>query len=248
MTNQRVEIWADLLDPRDPEHQHVVIIQVKEDGDYWSMQFHDGWWFSILKSHGVEPKTGDVARTYGLGIGSTIRGIEIGEKTVYYRTVEEEKERHRQWVAEKEAKEKAEYEANAEKYRERVAALPEVFRTRIARFVMNNPEFSWRYLGYELSSCEDAVKIADVLKTGDAIVEFQKMDYEHQMERVPGLCDGHSGNTFGWAVRLAHHFVTNPDLVWADHAAISPLVGCDDAGCPPLTESQMPASLRTDAK
>jgi hypothetical protein len=63
---------------------------------------------------------------------------------------------------------------------------------------------------------------------------FAKMGYDEQQKAVPGMFDGHSGNTFGMAVRLAHHYLTDPDLVWREHAAISALIGCEEAGCPPV--------------
>jgi hypothetical protein len=231
--------------PRDPEYTVERIDEVKDGGEYWSIHFVEGFCFSIPKAqHPEEPALGSPVRLYGQGFGRPVRGVEIGDRTVYYRTQEEEAERHRNWVAEQKAARKDHYETHREDYTRRVAALPGPFQKRIARFTRNQPEFPWEYLPYELSACEDAVKIAAALKTSDAIIAFQKEPYERQRELVPGLFDGHSGNTFGWAVRLAHHYVTNPDLVWADHAAISSLVGCDDAGCPPLKGDEIPESLR----
>jgi len=236
---------TDLGPARDPGCTFQYLAEVKSEGDYWGLRFADGWWFSIPKiKHPEEPAVGSPVRLYGEGLGLPVRGIEIGSRTVYYRTKEEEAERHRNWVADQKAERKAHYEANRVDYDKRVGALPEPFQKRIDRFIRNQPEFPWEYLPYELAACEDAVKIAAALKTSDAIRDFQGTDHEHQRELVPGLADGHSGNTFGWAVRLAHHYVTNPDLVWADHAAISALVGCDDAGCPPLKGDEVPESLR----
>lgn len=37
---------------------------------------------------------------------------------------------------------------------------------------------------------------------------------------------------FGFAVRLAYWYVTDPGAVVAEHGALTPLVGCGDYGCP----------------
>jgi hypothetical protein len=49
--------------------------------------------------------------------------------------------------------------------------------------------------------------IADALGDEPAIDEFVKMDWEEQKKWVPGLDDGHSGNTFGGSVALARALV-----------------------------------------
>lgn len=57
--------------------------------------------------------------------------------------------------------------------------------------------------------------------------------YDHKLQRavLPTLFDGHSGNSFGMALRLAYHYLTNPENVFLEHGALTPLVGCDDYGC-----------------
>ncbi len=58
-------------------------------------------------------------------------------------------------------------------------------------------------LGYNRFCCEQGILIAESLKTKDKIIEFHKMDWDNQKKLVPGLDDGHSGNTFGSACKLA---------------------------------------------
>ena len=65
----------------------------------------------------------------------------------------------------------------------------------------------------------------------DGFKSWSKADWKEQQKLVPALADGHSGNTFGIAVRLAWHFLVNPELVLQEHGAMCPLVGCRDYGC-----------------
>jgi hypothetical protein len=57
--------------------------------------------------------------------------------------------------------------------------------------------------GYNRFCCEQGIIIAESLRTKDKIFEFNKMGWDEQKKLVPGLDDGHSGNTFGMACRLA---------------------------------------------
>ncbi len=90
--------------------------------------------------------------------------------------------------------------------------------------------------GYELAACEEAVRIAKVCETEEEVRRFGALSFDEQKAMVPCMDDGHSGNTFGMAVRLALHFVTKPENVWLDHAAIAALVGCYEAGCEPVED------------
>ena len=53
---------------------------------------------------------------------------------------------------------------------------------------------------------------------------------------IEAMCDPyygneHSGNTFGFSVRLAYLMAERPDLIAMEHGALCPLVGCKDYGC-----------------
>ena len=50
----------------------------------------------------------------------------------------------------------------------------------------------------------EAVKIFEALKTPEAIEDFHEKSFEAQKSSVPALDEGHSGNTFGCATRLAY--------------------------------------------
>ncbi len=57
--------------------------------------------------------------------------------------------------------------------------------------------------GYNRYCCEQAIIIAESLRNKDKIIEFSKMGWGQQKALVPGLDDGHSGNTFGISCKLA---------------------------------------------
>ena len=56
---------------------------------------------------------------------------------------------------------------------------------------------------YNLFAMEQGILIAEALQTKEAIVEFKDKGWDEQKKLVPGLDDGHSGNTFGMALRFA---------------------------------------------
>lgn len=58
----------------------------------WSIQRADGWSFFVPGTSPVEPTVGMSARFYGRGIGSTVRGLFLDGKEVFYRTEEQDNE------------------------------------------------------------------------------------------------------------------------------------------------------------
>lgn len=58
-------------------------------------------------------------------------------------------------------------------------------------------------VGYNRFCCDQGILIAESLRDKEKIIEFHKMNCDDQKKLVPGLDDGHSGNTFGMACRLA---------------------------------------------
>jgi len=58
-------------------------------------------------------------------------------------------------------------------------------------------------LDYNLFACEQGILIADALQSKERIKEFYEMNWDDQKKLVPGLDDGHSGNTFGMACKIA---------------------------------------------
>lgn len=217
------------------------IAAVSDGSDYWEIKRADGWEFGIAKKYGVEPRVGDCARFYGDGIGSPVRGVDLNGVEVYYETAAEYQARTGAEWAERKAEQKRRYFAEeAEKSRARIERLPTPFVQRLNGFWQRNPEF-WEHEGYELFVCEQAVLIADTLKTTEAVHAFhQRTDWAAQVADVPGLDDGHSGNTFGAACQFAQFYLERPEIIPELHGALCPLVGCTSYGC--WAVSQTPAT------
>ena len=185
--------------------------------------------------HGVEPHAGDEAKFYGRGIGFPVRGLTLNGRVVFYRTAQEEDERHRQAVEADKRKRRDDFEREGRaKLDADYATLPAEFKRRLDGLRRRNPDFRWEYEGYEMMVCRDAALIALALKDADTVRAFGAAPYEEQRRRVPELNDGHSGNSFGAAVRLAWLYLSSPALVEREHGAICPLVGCRDYGCAAL--------------
>lgn len=217
----------------DNEFHEYIIKTVGESGDYWSILTTESSGFGIPKPTPIDPKPGMTVRTYGPMFGF-IRGVYLNGEKCYYRTPAEDREKHRLDMIEKDRQDRAKFEKNRTDHDRRIAALPECFRQRIAKFQYNNPDFRWKFESYELFCCEQAVVIADTLKTPEAIREFHAIkEWKDQMSAVPGLSDGHSGNTFGCAVTLAIDYLTKKQNVVARHGALAPLVGSEEYGCVP---------------
>lgn len=221
------------------EHEDHVLTEVRESGDYYELGT-GGCWLAVKKTQCQRPpQVGQVARYYGRGFGHPVRGVDIDGVEVYYETETDHRARLEREQAERDREAKAKADANRPALDARVAALPDCFQKRIARFRRNDPNFYWNHEGYEMSACVDAVKIADACGSAEEVRKFAKLGWNEQTSRVPSISDGHSGNTFGMACRLAHHYLADPRLVFAEHAAISPLLGCEGAGCPPVTDDEM---------
>lgn len=132
-----------------------------------------------------------------------------------------------------------------EEIRSTYDGLPQPFRDRIDKFVdTKGPSWWWEFGSYELSACTDAVLIARAaakdlgLEPGvgidsDDIREAVAQWVKHaEPETIPGAFDGHSGNSWAFAQRLASLWLTDPAMVVLEHGALTPLVGCKEYGCP----------------
>lgn len=62
-------------------------------------------------------------------------------------------------------------------------------------------------------------------------INKMELDYEKQIQKVPDLDEGHSGNSFGVSCRLAYWFIKEPEYVYKEHGALCPLIGCKNYGC-----------------
>ena len=78
----------------DNEFQDRTITAVEKHPDGSYEITHDGLCFYVPGSTPIEPKVGMVARFYGKGLGSRVRGLYIDGQKVFYRTEAEDKEQH----------------------------------------------------------------------------------------------------------------------------------------------------------
>jgi hypothetical protein len=229
-------------------------------GEGWGITCSDGWSFFVLDK-GVEPHVGDTARFYGRGLGSVVRGLDIEGREVFYRTPEQQQEHDARENERRAQERRDQYEANKTALDASFDSLPQEFKDRIAGLRERNPEFRWEYENYEMMVCVDAVRMARACESPDigtqlkvhgirlengewaddpagrlqafAAINSKANNYRYELQRelIPSLSDGHSGNSFGAAVRLAYLYLTQPDLVEKEHGALCPLVGCEDYGC-----------------
>lgn len=79
----------------DQEFEDVRIDGVERQSDGTFAIACDGWHLWCGKECLIEPRVGQVARKYGRGIGSPVRGLFIDGEKIWYRTEAEEKE-HRE--------------------------------------------------------------------------------------------------------------------------------------------------------
>ena len=215
----------------DAEFEEARVANVSGNStDGWSIERSDGWSFGVRPDSPIVPKVGMTARLYGRGLGYTVRGLMLDGVTVFYETAEQHSARMDREHAERDRERRYDFEKNRTDFDRRYRALPEVFQRRLDKFRGNNPDFRWKYESYEMFCCEQAVEIAAKVKADD-LPEFANLDFAEQRLIVPNLSDGHSGNTFGCAVRLAHLYLTNPEGVVQLHGAMAPLVGSEEYGC-----------------
>lgn len=193
--------------------------------------FHIGWDREEYPSAPI-PKEGDSIRLYGKGFGYQVRGIVVGQTTVYYRTEEQQQQKHEKEAEESKQKRLREFDLNKDKQDQRLLALPVEFQERISAFLEKNPTFRSDYEPYELFCSEQAVAIAKELGSErKAYTEFLALDVKKQLEKVPKLSDLHSGNTLGYAIRLALTYASRPEDLRKEHGALCNLVGCISYSC-----------------
>jgi len=212
----------------------LTLTKVEERDDYFDCLAGEVG-FGLQRSYGVVPRPGDTVTLY-THRGSMIHGIDLNGRPVFYKTKADQEEDHRRHVEGQARKHDEEFEDEREQRDAAYDALPDVFKQRIDWFRAHNDRFRQDYEPYEMSACTDAVRLASWAREQDdpaeAITRFQKLDYDEQRRTVPDLAyDRHSGNSFGFAVVLAHHYVTDERLVYLEHGAMTPLVGCEQYGC-----------------
>lgn len=199
-----------------------TIKEVHQDDSGFSISLDEGSGFFLDKKYGVTPKKGDFVTLHIRG-ASYIQGVDINHKKVFYKT-EEDIERERQEYLEKRKIEQQEkFEKNKSNLDAKYEKLPKFFKERIDEFRKNNPKFRVEYEAYELFCYEEAVLIAETLKTPEKVKELsESSDY---WTMVPKLSKDHSGNTIGMAMRLAYWYLKDENEAKKLPGALSPLVG-----------------------
>lgn len=228
--DMKISDLVDRLVETDREYKDGTIASVREGGDGYEVTLKDSWSLWVSPKPDPPPRVGDAIRLYTSRI-TCVRGIFINGKKIRYQTAEEYRaEELRRLAADKEER-RITAEACREETDRRIAALPEPLRRRLAGFRTRKADFDSECMPYELMCCEQAVILADRLKTVESLAEFRSLPWEKQREAIPELDEDHSGNSFGFACRLAYHLLTDPENVVREHGAMCVLVGCKDYGC-----------------
>lgn len=244
----------------DYEYRDLTITKVDPQKSGWLITSSDGWSFYV-PDKGVEPRVGDSARFYGRGIGSIVRGLDVAGREIFYRTPAEQEEQNKRDVERMAQEQRDRFEKNRPQLDADFNDLPLEFQLRISGLRDRNADFRWKYEGYEMMVCVDAVKIANACRDAQTGERLRKLgirlkegewddtpagrlsafgainsaangyQYKLQEEVIPGLSDGHSGNSFGAAMRLAWLYLEHSELVSQEHGALCPLAGCKDYGC-----------------
>jgi hypothetical protein len=218
----------------DNEFYERILEGVSEcDKDSWELRADNGGCICCVKNDGFIPKTGMTVRFYGKGFGHSVRGIDIDGHTMYYRTPEQAEEDYKEMCKQFDKDKKDSFKKDKKKLDKDYDSLPDLFKQRIDKFRKNNPNFRWEYESYEMFCCKEAVKIANALKTVDAVQKWKDLDWEEQRKLVD-INDGHSGNTFSCSISLACLYLSQkPEDVVRQYGALAPLVGSKNYGCVP---------------
>ena len=190
----------------------------------------DGICFGLEIKYGYEPKIGDEIKLCTVR-GSEIRGIFANGKKIFYKSDKQLEQERKEWLENNEKEKQEKFKNQKAELDKDYENLPEVFKKRIDKLRANNPRFRVDYESYEMFCCNEALKIAEALKTPEAIEEWSKLNYDKQYKMVKNLSDGHSGNTFGCAVSLAFWYLKESENVAKMHGALAPLVGSGEYGC-----------------
>ncbi len=212
-------------------NKQTKVKKVTESDNGWDISTEDSSGFFFSNSWGVIPVVGDLI-TVQIVQGSTIRGVILNGKQIFYKTDEDLDREHKEWCEKYEKEKQERFEKEKSQLDIDYVNLPVVFKQRIDKFRNSNPRFRVDYESYEMFCCKEAIKIANgLIELRISVKEFQDMSWDEQKENVPDLDEGHSGNAFGMSCRLAHWYMTETENLVLEHGALTPLVGCKDYGC-----------------
>ena len=219
----------------------MVITEVVDYDDYYSIGMN-GSGFALDAKYGFKPNVGEeiTIHTKG-GTFGTIRGVDIKVnnevwKQIFWKTDEELDAEREAWLKKNEEDKQRRFAENVDKMDAQYQALPDYFKARIDRFRANNSSFRVDFEDYELFCCEQAVIIANALKTPENVENWSNSD--NRFELVPELSHDHTGNTMGCSTSLAYWYLKEPEAVQKIHGALSPLVGSKAYGDVPETNEE----------
>lgn len=212
-----------------------VIKKVEEDKTHFYIDIEGSWSFSLSKEYGAIPKIGDTITLHTVNF-STVRGVEINGKQVFYKSDKQLEQEHKEWCENYKKEKQEAFEKDKAQMDFDYESLPKNFKKRIDRFRTNNPNFRVDFEKYELFCCKEALKIASVCKTQEDVKKFHDLGFDEQIKILPTLSDGHSGNTFGCACMLAKLQLDFPERIHEMHGSLSPLVGSKDFGDIPVED------------
>lgn len=216
----------------DEQYEDSVVAEVCEMKTGYDIKREDGWSCWLGKEHHVVPRVGQRLRAWGRGIGHPFRGLAFDDAVAFYKTEAEQQAdfdaERRRWRGQQQE----EYENERRTWDARVTALQPPLRLRMERFrAVGGDDWRWHAEPYEMASVEEASRLIARFESAEALRSFGKLDHEAQKAIHPNMGEGHSGNTWNHALRLAILCYERPDLVPRDHAVICALVGCEEARC-----------------
>lgn len=205
-----------------------ILTDVRETTSGWEIG-HDSAFLHIPKDSPIVPEVGMEAVYIG-GFGRPVRGLFINGVTVWYRTADQQQAYMDDLVRQDQERQKVEFEEQRAALDADFADLPEPFQKWMQKFRDENPDYRWKIESYDMCIARDAVKIANAFETDDQLKTFSEWGWEQQNKAVPNLDKGHSGNTFGMAVRMARLYKLDHALVERFHSGMCMLAGCEGVG------------------
>ena len=218
---------------REASSQDIVVERAKrfEEGSRWEVSWDGG--ISCVLDYDGEIEVGDTLTMYpGAQLGDRRYGWAINGELVEWATPWERLVRELEWWAQRDRRNREDYERLKPEMDAAYEALPDELKDRIDRFRDADPNFRMNDERYEMAATGDAPKIAAALQPQiealeisrdddeeewlDAVAKifdaFREQPWETSREMVPDLQEGHSGNTFGGAVALGYRFACGLDV------------------------------------
>lgn len=187
-----------------------TIDHVKVESDTVAITY-DGHTFLLEKEelNGFVPQAGDplVITTRNM---SLVVGVIIDGRVIRHKTEAQVAQEHQQWRKNLRLERLEEYLKSGQALKEEAKNLHPALAARMQRFADEDGEEFWiesaRYEMYAVKGADALLRKTEEMEPKSAIEwikTWEKKDYSAQLEEVPDFGEGHSGNTFGFAVHLA---------------------------------------------